>query len=211
MALELEVNADLLVQDGGVARPLRTEDLRALPVGASTETTLAAVSSRLSDLADVLWHMGRGEALAAEGRAFVASSGRLSVPGAGNVRFAVRSPVGGRTVHLERLVAFCSAGPVYGGLRINPLIGLPAAPLRPVTNASVGSAIQSQVEVTAAADVPGALDGGIDTGLVLGLSPGRTVVDLAPLSLAPAVTLALDLTLPGPSDVILTVYWYEEG
>lgn len=144
------------------------------------------------------------------GFAFVASSAKITAPPAGHFRVTLHIPSAGRAIFIDRLVLFLSAGPAYGRLYVNPLVGLPTTDPRPVNNARIGSTTQSPVIMRADVSATEALSGGIDTGIEFGLLAGSNVIELPPLSFQPGATVGLNIPFAGAADAVTTAYWYEE-
>lgn len=147
----------------------------------------------------------------AQGRFFLAGSGRVTLAAAGNLRGLITNPTGsGRTVSVVRFAGFATATG-YAQLFLNPTTGLPATAARPIANAVMGGGLAPVASLTVDTNLTTALSGGTDLGLVIGI-PGnsRTSIDFPPVVLSPGVSLGLNVPFAGAADSTLSIYWWED-
>lgn len=147
----------------------------------------------------------------AQGKFFLASSGKLVLSLAGNVRALFRNPANsGKMMSIVRMAGF-TTGTGYAGILLNPTTGLPTSTPRPALNAVAGGGIPRLGVLTVDTDTTVPLGGGVDTGLVIGMPGGaRTSIDLPPLVLAPGVSMGINIPFAGAADATLSLYWVED-
>ncbi len=146
----------------------------------------------------------------ANGRFYLAGTGRMALTVAGNIRAVIQNPAtSGRNVRLVR-IAGLATGTAWADLLLNPTAGVPATAARPVLNAIAGGGVAPVATIRADTDATVALSGGA-TGLTVGVPANqRFALDLPPLVLAPGVTLGINAAFAGAADLALSVYWYED-
>lgn len=153
---------------------------------------------------------GAVSARVAAGQFNLASSGRVTLAAAGNLRAVMQNPAGsGKTLSVVRLAAFTTATG-YGSLYVNPTVGVPVTAARPAMNAVIGGGVPAVATLRVDTNLTVALGGGTDTGIVVGLPAGaRTSLDFPPLIITPGVTLGINVPFTGAADATLSVYWFE--
>lgn len=144
------------------------------------------------------------------GRAFSASTSRLTLAAAGNFRATIQNPTGsGKNVFVYKLTGFATAI-AWARLRVNPTTGLPAT-LRTNVNDFVGHPNTGVAVMRADTDLATALGGGSDSGIDIGIPNGtRWMIETLKV-IPPGITLGINAPVAGASDAVITAYWFEEN
>lgn len=145
------------------------------------------------------------------GKFFIASSGRMTLAAAGNLRAIIQNPAGsGKTVNVARMAAFATATG-YATIYLNPTIGVPTVAPRPYLNAVAGGGLPALATLRVDTDLTVPLSGGTNTGLVIGVpANARSTLDLPPIVLAAGVSMGLSIPFAGAADATLSIYWWED-
>lgn len=152
--------------------------------------------------------MTLSEYLQSAGRAFVSSTGRLSLSLAGNVRITLENPSADRAICVSKISGL-STGTAWATVLRNPTSGLPGT-IRPHLNSIIsmpGGAAVLRCDISAATP----LGGGTDTGVVFGIpSNNRFSISLDPgIVVPPGEMVGINVPFTGAADAALTVYWGE--
>lgn len=147
----------------------------------------------------------------AEGRFFLAGTGRMTLSVAGNLRMELSNPAAsGKNISVVRIAGLATATG-WASIILNPTTGRPASAARPVLNAVLGGGLAAVAQIKADTDATVPMAGGTDTGIVLGIPGGsRTQLDLPPLIVAQGVTMGVNVPFAGAADSALSVYWIED-
>jgi hypothetical protein len=147
----------------------------------------------------------------ANGRYYMAGTGKLDLAVAGHVRATVENPAGSRRAVSVVRLAGLATGTGWADMFLNPTTGVPTSAPRPVTNALMGGGEAPVAVVRADTDAATALSGGTATGATLGIPSGAPFpLDLPPLVLAPGATLGIAVAFGVGASLALSVYWYED-
>lgn len=145
------------------------------------------------------------------GRNFSASTGRLTLTAAGNVRAIIQNPAGsGERVILYQMTGLAT-GLAWANVYINPTVGVPATAARSNSNQSIGNPGASAAIMRVDQDALTALSGGTDTQLVIGVPSGARWELSLFMVIPPGVTMGLNIPFAGAADAVMTAYWIKES
>lgn len=151
---------------------------------------------------------------ARKGQTYMASTGRIELSAAGNLRAMMSNPSSsGRVVHLYKIISASSAAAaayagVFYGTTASPLTGQPTSAERRAGSMYLGKANSSAI-IKADTDITVQLSGEA-SDLVLAASPGRTEIGFAPIIIEPGRMIGMNVAFAGAATVVLTVSWWEE-